>query len=115
MLSRLPRPWSGPGPGRGGLRVLDPQQAAKITTATLDTYRKATFPFTTWLFDNHCSPNNSGEWDDLMVEYKNSEGLTKSRFQNLVAAVSFFFPRMAPDFKWSKSVIKGWDVIQTCY
>ena len=60
---------------------MDPDQALKIKTVSMERYRAAAQPFVA-----HCLLHNY----DLLVEFKNIRGITKSNFENLVAAVEMF-------------------------
>ena len=63
MLSKLSRPC--------GPRRLDPNQAAKVREQTLSAYRKSGRQFADWASELNYEPQGPGEWDDLLVEWKN--------------------------------------------
>ena len=96
----------------GPLR-LDPQHAARVEDTSIRRYRRAVNPFCRWLAKYGFDPCGADEWDDLLVEYKNyphDVALKKHAFEELVAAVEFFFARFRGKLLWSKSVIRGWGI-----
>ena len=97
MLSRLCGP-----------RRPDPQQLHKVGTVTLARYRDAAAKFSDWLIEEAYTPCTADEWDDLLVEYKNDAGLSRSKFTVVVASVEWFFPRYRGRLTWSHDVLKGW-------
>ncbi len=61
-----------------------------------------------WLKMHDFKPYFAEEIDDLLVEYKQLEGLTKSQFESLVAAVEFVFLRWrSPPFRQSRRADSG--------
>ena len=56
------------------------------------------------------NPDTAEAWDDSLGEYKNSCLPSKAQFENLVAAVEFFFPRYRSQLKLSKAIVAGWSV-----
>jgi hypothetical protein len=59
------------------------------------------------------NPTVADEWDDLLVEYKNSShDITKSKFETLVASVEFMFPRFRGKLSWAHAVVAGWSFSQ---
>ncbi len=52
----------------------------------------------------HCA---AGGWDDLLVEYKNAESLSKTRFAYAVAAVIFVLPHLKGELRWCQRVQDG--------
>ena len=85
MRCRGCRPLCGP-------RRLDHHQLAKVKVSTADRYRKVVAPFVAWLRSHNLNPVFSDELDDLMMEYKVEESITKANFEALVAATEFVFP-----------------------
>ncbi len=75
-----------------GPHRLDPHQAAKVTPATLQRYRDAGVRFSDWLRAEGLCPRTSEEWDDLLVEFKQTYLTKMTEFETLVGSVEFFFP-----------------------
>ena len=93
-----------------GPRRLDGEQAAKVSQNSLDRYRREAAKFTTWALELGFDPRSAEEFDDLLVEFKNSQPMTKGRFETLVAATEFFFPRYKGRLGWAHAVLSGWSV-----
>ncbi len=53
---------------------MDPDQALKIKTITMERYRAAARPFIAYCLKHNYDPFTSDEWDDLLVEFKNVQG-----------------------------------------
>jgi hypothetical protein len=99
---------SAPGP-----RKLDAHQQHKINAVSLARYRHYCIPFVTWLRQFAMNPTSAEEFDDLLVEFKNcSKDMTKSKFETLVVAVEFIFPRFRGRLCWAHAVITGWSFSQ---
>ena len=96
--------------GAGPLR-LDPDQAAKVLPSTLALYKKAGKRFAAWLDREGFSPSSAEAFDDLLVEWKNSETVGKSELEQTVACVEFFFPRWRGSLRWARDVQRGWDIV----
>ena len=77
-----------------GPRFLDPDQEAKILSSTVERYQQAVGLYIKFLSDNGFGPTCAAEHDDLMVEFKNAEKLSKAQFESLVAGVEFAQPQM---------------------
>ena len=73
--------------------TLDPHQAAAITDSTLQRYRRAARSFTEFMYGIGTLPDGSDDWDDALFAYKQQMKVSKSDFEDTVAAVEFFFPR----------------------
>ena len=67
-------------------------------------------PFVAWLRDNNLNPLFPEELDDLMMEYKVDENITKSNFEALVAATEFVFPAWRGKLAWCRASLTGWKV-----
>ena len=80
---------------------MDDDYAAKVTEKTIERYRAAARVFSDWLEDNYLRPENVGEWDDLLVEWKNSTRPSRSKFNTTVASIEFFSPRYQSGLLWS--------------
>jgi hypothetical protein len=93
--------WCGP-------RRLDPHQQARIKELSLSRYRIACQPFIAFLDEYKLNPCTAEEFDDLIVEFKNIKGITKSQFESLIAAIEFLFPRFKFHLSWAHSVATGW-------
>ena len=62
--------------------------------------------------DDHLyAPFEAEEFDDMLVEYKNSALPSKSEFETTVSAVEFMFPRFKGRLLWSLMVITGWSAV----
>ena len=94
------------GPQTGPLRM-DDDYAGKVTEKTIERYRQAARVFSDWLEENRLHPETVGEWDDLLVEWKNSTRPSRSKFNTTVASIEFFFPRYQRGLTWSHQVAKG--------
>ena len=102
MLSKLSRPC--------GPRRLDPNHAARVREQTLEVYRKSGRQFADWAADLNYEPQDAAEWDDLLVEWKNESGVTRSHFEATVASLEFFMPRLRGQLAWAHAVKAGWNV-----
>jgi hypothetical protein len=92
-----------------GPRRLDEHQLKNMSSLTLDRYRLSLKPFLDFLDKNNFSPTVPDEWDDLLVEYKNSGAkCSKSQFEQVVFALEFCFPRLKFSLSWSHAVLQGW-------
>ena len=76
---------------RRGARRLDEHQKAAITYTTLKRYRQAAARFAEFLSERFPFAELD-DWDDALVEYKDSESVTKSEFEMLIAALDFRLP-----------------------
>ena len=47
------------------------------------------------------------DFDDGVVEYKQHERISKSDFENLLAAIEFLMPQMKGALVWSHAILKG--------
>ena len=56
------------------------------------------------------NPSEVEEWDDLLVEYKNSAKIGRPAFEQLVASVEHVFPRFRRRLMWSHAVLQGWHI-----
>jgi hypothetical protein len=97
----ISKSWCGP-------RRLDPHQQAKIKELSLSRYRIACKPFISFLDEFRLNPSTAEEFDDLIVEYKNIKGISKSQLEQLIAAIEFLFPRFKFHLSWAHSVATGW-------
>ena len=95
---------------RRGPRGLDPHQAAGVTDATLKRYRKAVLGFALFLAVYFPFLETPEDFDDGVVEYKQHERISKSDFENLLAAIEFLMPQMKGALVWSHAILKGWRV-----
>ena len=59
--------------------------------STLKRYRGATKAFAIFLSERYPDLEEAGEWDDAIVEFKQSYPLKKSEMENLVAAIEYLF------------------------
>ena len=62
--------------------------------------------------DSHAYvPLEAEDFDDMLVEYKDSALPSKSDFEATVAAVEFMFPRFKGRLSWARQVIVGWSAV----
>ena len=67
--------------------------------------------FCAWCDSVGFRPNSPEQWDDILMEFKNSSTtLTKSKFNLLVASVEFFFPNFKGKLNWCHAALRGWDI-----
>ena len=76
-----------------GPRRLDVHKAAKVKDKTFKEYRKAALPFVCFLRRRGLEPTDAPEFDDALVEWKNSEAVSRRNFSMALASLEFFFPR----------------------
>lgn len=57
------------------------------------------------------APFEAEEFDDMLVEFKNSAMPSKSEFEATVASVEFMFPRFKGRLAWARMVINGWNTV----
>ena len=91
-----------------GPRFLDPHQSTRIQDSSTKKYRRALMPFIAHLVDHGFCPATSLEFDDLIVEFKNDQRITKSHMENLVAAVEHVLPTFKGQLVWSHTVLSSW-------
>ena len=89
-------------------RPVDPQHAKKVSETTFLKYQSALEPFYRWLCKQGVSPSSAEDWDDCIVEYKQTEKLKKASFEKLVAALEFAIPRCKGNLEYARGVISGW-------
>ena len=89
---------------------LDPDAAASIQSITRATYQRYGLAFALWLQRHGLSPETADEWDDLLVEWKNSDSISKSAFSGAVASVEYFFASFRGHLPWSHQVLKGMNI-----
>lgn len=100
-----------PGRFRTGPRGLDSHVALKVSHVTLCRYQAAAKLVCEWCDQVGLVPNDVEEWDDLLIEFKNSwPDISKSKFTTLVAAVEFYFPRFRGQLQWSHAALRGWSL-----
>ena len=64
-----------------GARFVGAHQAAKVQAKTLERYRQALLPFTTWAVEQQFDFVSAEEWDDLLVEYVHTHvAVTRAKF-----------------------------------
>ena len=90
--------------------ALDSTVKLKVGDSSLKLYRKCALQFSTWLLEHALHPSTPGEWDDLLVEWKQAVAPSKSDFSNTLAALEYFFPNVKGQLQWSHQVKSAWDV-----
>ena len=96
-----------------GPRSLDKHLSAKITVATHKIYRTRVRRFMAWIIQFNFYFCDPGELDDLLVDFKNSECLTKSEFDGTLAGVEFVLPQFKGRLLWAHAVSKAWAISDT--
>ena len=86
---------------------MDAHQALRVQPSTLQGYRQAAAPFSLWLRELGARPEGAGEWDDLLVEFKNESDLSQAKLSQLVCAIEFVYPRLRSELRWSHAVLAG--------
>ena len=86
---------------------LDPLHESSVTKNTLDRYRRAVHKFDSFLHSEHATPGTAAELDSWLVRYRQASQLTRSNFEQTVAALEFFSPGLKGQLGYSKRVIRG--------
>ena len=94
-----------------GPRRLDFHQASKILPKSHDRCKRSIVKYLDYLMRNKFNPETWEEHDDLMVEYKIEENITKSEMEALVAGFELVFPRAKGSLVWSRACLAGWSVV----
>ncbi len=81
-----------------------------MTDPTIKRYRAALVPFVSYLIRNHFNPVVEAEFDDLLIEWKNTDFPSKSAFEGAVAALEHVLPAFKGKLPWARAVIAGWSV-----
>ena len=83
----------------------DPHQLARVRPDTLKNYRRYLSAFVCWYVERGLQWRYIPDLDALLVEYKNSPlaRVTKSKFQNLVAAVELLIPWAKRNLPWGRT------------
>ena len=89
---------------------LDPHIASKITQLSIDRYRKCLRLFLGYIIKSGFVINDVAELDDLLVEWKNHDSVSKSNFEGAVACVEMALPAAKHHLPWSRAVVKAWSV-----
>ena len=72
-------------------------------------YQKAGGPFAEWALQVKLDPRTPEEWDDALVEWKQSNRVSKAEFETCRASLEFFNPRLRGQLKWAAAVTGGWN------
>ena len=64
-----------------------------------------------WMDSHAYASLEAEEFDDMLVEYKNSALPSKSDVEATVAAVEFMFSRFKGRLSWARMVIVGWSAV----
>ena len=66
-----------------------------------------------WCSNKGFTPSSAAQWDDLLVEWKNDpeELVTKARFETLISALEFVFPRLRKNLPWAHTVANSWGAL----
>ena len=95
---------------RAGPLRPDPLTLARRDPRTIDQYQRHIRLFLEWCEHHGVRADEPEELDDLCVEYKNMEGLTKSQFLYLLAAVQLACPGAKGKLPWSTQIARDWEV-----
>jgi hypothetical protein len=87
---------------------LDPHAEASFKSRTVHEYRSAGADFVIWARSQGVVPYFSYEWDDLLVEWKNSDKVSLGKFCNTIACLEAWHPRFKGQLKWARDVSKRW-------
>ena len=98
------------GPPAAGI---DPHLEGRVTAKTLENYKRAAALLVSWCQLHHANPWTPDEWDDTLIEYKNSRraDMGKAEFIQTVSAVEFRFPRLKGRLACAHAAIRGWEII----
>ena len=66
--------------------------------------------FAKWLGDNFPDIEDAADFDEALVEYKQSHSVSKAEFEAMVASLEFRFPHFKGELCASRVVVKGWAV-----
>ncbi len=87
-----------------GPRFLDPHLEAKVKDATLVRYRRALRLFLEFTIDFKLSPDTPQQFDDRLVEWKDTRSVSKADFERCIAAIELCMPNFKSSLKWSRAV-----------
>ena len=90
-----------------GPRKPDADQLQKISATSLQRYRAAILPFTTWATEQGYDIRSAEELDDLLVEWKANTKPSKTNFEMAVAGCEFWNPRWKGKLAWAHAIIGG--------
>ena len=96
-----------------GPRRPDGQQSSKITEQSLRRYQQATLPVAAFLGDIFPDLRGAEDFDDALVEYKQSARISQANFELTVVGLEHLFPMYRGNLPWAHDVIKGWSVQHT--
>ncbi len=94
-----------------GPRYLDPIIGQRVQPTTVRKYRKALLPFLSFTTEHRHWPETSGEFDDLLCEWRHSRSINKAAFESTVAAVEFALPRFRGQLPWCRALIHSWAIV----
>ena len=57
------------------------------------------------------SPSSSSQFDDLLVEWKNEDRVSKAHFDTCIAALEYVLPQLRSHLPWSHAVSHSWAVV----
>ena len=89
-------------------RFLDREVEGKVTDVTRQKYRKAVGKFMHFIIKFNFRPVNANHIDDLLVEWKYMQSVSKSDFETAVAGIEYAIPQFKGELRWSRQVIKSW-------
>ena len=96
-----------------GPRRPDAQQSAKITEQSVRRYQEAIRPFAECLHEIFPALQGAEDFDDALVEWKQSAPVSKANFELAVAGVEHLFSKFRKNLPWAHDVLKGWAVQHT--
>jgi len=87
---------------------MDPIREGKLKPVTIRRYQQVSVPFVTWCGTCGLDPRSAAEWDGCLVQYLHDAKPGKHNFENLVAAVEFFFPDLRRRLTLARATTMGW-------
>ena len=98
-----------------GPRFLGPHLEAKVKDATLVRYRRALRLFLEPTIDFKLSPDTLQQFDDWLVEWKDTRSVSKAEFEGCIAAIELCLPNFKGSLKWSRAVASAWSVVHEAW
>ena len=91
---------------------LDENHAQSVNPSTLLRYKTSLTVFVKYLASVGRNPGSIEELDACVVDYKQSDSLTRAKLEGLIAALEFFLPQSRGGYAWAKRVAKGLAIAQ---
>ncbi len=94
-----------------GPRYLDPIISQRVQPSTVQKHRKAPLPFLSFITEPRYWPETSGEFNDLLCEWRHSRTINKAAFESAVAAVESSLPQFRGQLPWGRALIHSWAIV----